>query len=356
MENHRTYAMLAKPVSGKCNLKCEYCYYLGKEKVLKQQATLMPEEILDLYIKQNIEMHGKEAVIEFAWHGGEPMLAGLDFYEKVIRLQQRYGADRNVHNSIQTNGTLITDEWCEFFKEHKFDIGVSIDGPEKLHNAYRKRNNGEGSFEETMRGIKLLQKHEIPFSALTTVNNINMEHPLHVYRFLRELTDYIQFLPVVERIDKETLAPFSVTPEGYGSFLCTIWDEWMTFDTGKINVQMFDITLGNLQGQASTLCVHNPVCGHSGSIEVNGDVYSCDRFAFPTFKLGNITKEPLYEIMEKNRNFGLHKTYGLANECFDCEYLKLCFGGCPKDRFDDKKNYLCNGYKKFFSHIVKNIK
>jgi len=357
LEDDRTYAMLAKPVSSKCNLRCEYCYYQGKEELLKQDDPVMPVETLEMYVRQNLEMHGRNAIVDFAWHGGEPLTAGIDFYREAVRLQRKYGAGRKIHNSIQTNGTLLDDKWCGFLKENHFEIGVSIDGPEELHDAYRRHLDGTGTFDDTMKGIKLLQKHGIAFSALTTVNRANMGKPLEVYRFLRGLTDYIQFLPVVEKFSEDghakgTLASFSVTPEGYGDFLCAVWDEWIQKDVGRVNIQMFDVALQSMQGKPPGLCVHAPVCGHSGSVEANGDVYSCDRFAFPDFKIGNIKDAPLTDIMENNRNFGLHKTYGLADECFECRYLKLCFGGCPKDRFDKGKNFLCEGYKNFFSHIL----
>lgn len=354
MERFRTYAMLAKPVSSQCNFRCEYCYYQGKAAQLGQRKPIMSRDTLEQFVKQNIDMHGKEAFISFAWHGGEPLMAGLDFYRDALALQRQYGADRQIQNSIQTNGALLNDDWCAFFRENQFEIGVSIDGPKELHNTYRKRVDGTGTFDDTMRGIRLLQRHRIPFSALTTVNRVNMAAPLQVYEFLRELTDYIQFLPVVERLAAApgALAPFSVTPEGYGSFLCAVWDAWKNRDAGKIHIQMFDVTSANLRGVASSLCVHHPVCGHSGSVEVNGDVYACDRFAFPGFKLGNLHEHPLSELMERNRPFGMHKAYGMDNGCFDCPYLKLCFGGCPKDRLDGKKNVLCAGYRKFFSHVV----
>lgn len=359
MADDRTYAMLAKPVSSECNLRCEYCYYYGKKDLPEKNTARMSDDILALYIKQNIDMHGSESEIEFAWHGGEPTIAGLNFYRKAVELQKKYGAGRKITNSIQTNGILLTEEWCRFFKECDFKIGVSIDGPEEIHNAYRKKADGTGSFADTVKGAELLKKHGISFNILATVNRINMEQPLETYRFLKGLADYVQFLPVVERMSdaqcagKNRIAPFSVTPEGYGRFLCTVWDEWIRKDIGRKHIQIFDVTLENLSGRSSSLCVHNPLCGHSGCVEADGDVYSCDRFVFPDFKLGNIQYSSLYEIMEKNRNFGMHKTYGLADECFECPYVKLCFGGCPKDRFNGKKNYLCAGYKMFFSYIMK---
>lgn len=371
--DNRTYAMLAKPVSSTCNLRCEYCYYAGKNKLLHLENSRMSQDILEVFTRQSLDMHGRDAVVEFAWHGGEPLIAGIPFYQEALKLQRKFGKGRIILNTLQTNATLLTDEWCRFFKANNFLIGVSIDGPEPLHNAYRKTADGQGSFTKTMRGIELLQKHGVSFNTLTTVNRKNMEQPLSVYRFLRELTDYMQFLPVVEGVPTQyetedgqlftvppgihsvktiyPLTDFSVTAEGYGTFLCAIWDEWNQHDSEKKHIQLFDVTIGNLRGIPSSLCVHNPLCGHSGCVEVNGDVYACDRYAFPAYRLGNITRTSLGELMQQNRNFGMHKSYGLPEECFDCQYIKLCFGGCPKDRLWDSKNYLCTGYKMFFDKV-----
>lgn len=370
----RTYAMLAKPVSGACNLRCAYCYYAGKETLLGQGAGRMSHEVLEAYIERSLAMHGRDAVVEFAWHGGEPTLAGLSFYEEAVRLERKHGRGRLVRNSMQTNATLLTDAWCRFFRDNDFAIGVSIDGPEALHNACRKGADGSGSFEAVMAGVRLLERHRVPFAALTTINRFNMEHPLEVYRFLRELTDYIQFLPVVEALPTafeaeagqrlatppgihalgltHPAASFSVTPEGYGGFLCAVWDEWLGRDAGRVHVQLFDVALGHLQGLPSALCVHDPLCGHSGCVEANGDVYACDRYAFPAYRLGNLTRRPLGELMEENRAFGMHKTCGLPQECLDCPYVRLCFGGCPKDRLSGGRNYLCDGYRRFFARVV----
>lgn len=370
----RTYAMLAKPVSSGCNLRCAYCYYMGKNRLLKMEASRMSTDILEAYTRQSLAMHGNDAIVEFAWHGGEPTMAGLEFYREAVRLQKKYGKGRNIRNTMQTNATLLTDELCQFFKANGFLLGISIDGTEELHNAYRKNVAGEGSFSMTMHGIELLQKHRIPFNTLTTVNRVNMEWPLEVYAFLRKLTDYMQFLPVVEALPtqyeadagqhfamppgihsikiKHPVTDFSVTPEGYGAFLCAVYGQWQHQDRGTKHVQLFDVTHGNLAGIPSTLCVHNPLCGHSGCVEANGDVYACDRYAFPSYKLGNIVQTPLGELMEQNKAFGMHKTCGLPEECLDCPYIKLCFGGCPKDRLWGGRNYLCEGYKLFFKKVL----
>lgn len=373
----RTYAVLAKPVSSVCNLRCEYCYYAGKNRALNIGPARMSDAVLETYIRQSLSMHGQAARVEFAWHGGEPTLAGLEFYQKAVQLQRKYGQGRRIVNTMQTNATLLTDAFCRFFREHGFLIGVSVDGPEEYHNAYRKTADGKGSYAQTLRGMELLKKHGVLFNTLTTVNRMNQDHPKEVYAFLREWTDWMQFLPVVECCPaeyeteegqmfaappgihgvkiKHPLMPFSVTPEGYGAFLCAVFDAWMKRDAGKKHVQIIDVTIGNLRGIPSSLCVHNPLCGHSGCVEANGDVYACDRYAFPAYRLGNLLKTDLGALMEKNRAFGMHKIYGLPEECLDCPYIRLCFGGCPKDRFWGNKNYLCNGYRPFFRHVIQHI-
>ena len=367
-ENSRTYAMIIKPVSSLCNLNCTYCYYKGKKNLLNIQPSIMPFEVLEEFTRQNIAMHGSEAVIEFAWHGGEPLLAGLDFFRKAVELQNKYGIGRKISNTLQTNGTLLNDEFCKFFKDNNFLLGVSIDGQEEIHNFYR-----ENSFSEVMCGIEFLKKYKIPFNTLTVINNLNSQKPRELYSFLREITDYIQFLPVVEflpsdyelndgqnfatpsgihfsRRDKN-ITSFSVKPEEWGKFLCEIFDLWIKYDINKKHIQIIDAALENLKGIPCSLCVHNPLCGHSGSLEANGDLYSCDRYAFPQYYLGNILNTSLEKLMLLNKEFGFHKIYGLPNECLCCTYVKFCFGGCPKDRLNGR-NYLCNGYKLFFAHVL----
>ena len=369
----RTYAMLAKPVSSACNLRCKYCSYMGKDHMLNIGAARMSDAVLEAFIRQSLSMHGQAARVEFAWHGGEPTLAGLAFYQRAVSLQRRYGRGRNIANTMQTNATLLTDDFCRFFKKEGFLIGVSVDGPEELHNTYRRTADGRGSFARTLRGMELLKKHGVSFNTLTTVNRVNQDHPGEVYAFLREWTDWMQFLPVVERVAaeyetaegqlfaappgihgvriKHAVTPFSVTPEGYGAFLCAVADAWKARDAGNKHVQLIDVTLGNLRGVPSDMCVHNPLCGHSGSVEANGDVYACDRYAFPAYRLGNILETDLGALMESNRRFDMHKTYGLPDACLDCPDIRLCFGGCPKDRLWANRNYLCEGYRQFFRHI-----
>ena len=365
--------MLVKPVSGACNLRCGYCYYAGKERFLDVGTAVMPLDVLEAFIRQNFAMHGRDAVVEFAWHGGEPTLAGLSFFREAVRFQEKYGRGRRILNTLQTNGTLLDDEFCAFFQKNRFLIGVSVDGPPELHNAYRKDAGGGGSFDSTMRGVELLRRHGVPFNTLTAVHDVNSCRPVELYRFLRELTDYIQFLPVVERLPApyeeeegqpfatppgirfagtdNPIAAFSVRPGAYGDFLCAVLDEWKKKDEGKKHVQLIDAALGNLRGIPSPLCAHNPLCGHSGCVEANGDVYACDRYAFPSYCLGNIMETDMRILMERNRHFGMHKAYGLPEECFDCPYIKMCFGGCPKDRLLNGRNYLCEAYRLFFAAV-----
>jgi|GEM_PF-1928623 uncharacterized protein len=376
----RTYAIMAKPIGASCNLSCRYCYYLEKQDLMAQQTKLMSDVVLKAYIRQNFAIHGNNAVVEFAWHGGEPTLAPLDFYIQALNYQNQYGPGRIIRNTLQTNATLLTDAWCAFFAANHFLIGVSIDGHADLHNRYRKNRFGN-TFEQTMAGIKLLQKHGVAYNTLTTVNAINSHHPEDVYLFLRELTDYMQFLPVVECLPASyenasgqrfampaglhspsmmhPVTDFSVTAKDYGAFLCTVFDLWRKLDLGEKYVQIIESTLANLNNHPAGVCVHEALCGHAGVLEMNGDLFCCDRYAFEAYKLGNILETPLADLMEKNRSFGMHKTLGLPDECLDCDHIRLCFGGCPKDRFllsrDNQKgkNYLCEGYRQFFKHIKK---
>lgn len=382
-DNRRTFALMAKPIGAVCNLRCAYCYYLDKQIALKQKPGGMSGRVLEAYIQQNFAVHGKNSVVEFAWHGGEPTLQSLDFYRRALRLQRKYGAGRKILNTLQTNGTLLDDVWCAFFAKNRFLIGVSIDGPKNLHDRYRTDANG-GSFGRTMAGIRLLKKHGVNFNSLTTVNAMNWEYPEELYGFLRDLSDFMQFLPVVETVcpqfEKEEglrfamppgihsslimrpLTDFSVPAGGYGKFLCGVLNEWKKRDFGKKHVMIFEATVGNMLQKPAGLCAHEPLCGHSASIEANGDVYSCDRYAFSAYKLGNILETPLGELMEKNRGFGMNKMCGLPEECLCCPYIKLCFGGCPKDRImfskdgQPGKNYLCESYKLFFKHFTETMR
>lgn len=376
-EFSRPFYVNAKPAGAACNLACSYCYYLEKKHTLsasKEMPEAMHDTVLEQFVKQYIHAQTLPAVL-FTWHGGEPLLRGLDFYKKALHFQKIYRAGRAIDNCIQTNGTLLTDDWCRFLKEHHFLVGISIDGPETLHNSYRLTRNGNGSFREVMSGIGLLLKHGVEFNTLSVVNNINAQQPLEVYRFLKSIgSRFMQFTPVVERIITEgkqqgqlahsgttaaaKITEYSVNPLDYGRFLCAIFDEWVRRDVGKYYVTQFDATLACRAGQAPNNCLYVPECGHALAVEANGDVYACDHFVFPGYRTGNLLKTPLATLAysQKQLNFGKLKS-DLSDECFQCEYLQTCYGECPKNRIvkaaDGKPhNYLCEGLKRYFAHIA----
>jgi uncharacterized protein len=380
--SNRSYAVLAKPVGSLCNLNCHYCFYKEKANVFKRpEKHLMSDEVLESYIKQYIEMHGDNE-IQFPWQGGEPVLAGRDFFEKAVSFQRRYGEGRRITNTFQTNGVLLDEKWCDFFAENDFLIGISIDGPEELHDAYRKDKQSGPTFKRVINSINLLKNHGVQYNTLTAINNINSSFPIEVYQFLKEIGDgFMQFIPLVERmpdsdevsagyywsapgyLSKETsdkeLAPFSVTPEAFAGFYTGIFDEWVRKDVGAQFIQFFDACLGNFLGMEPGVCYHSKYCGHAAALEYNGDVFSCDHFVYPSMKLGNILKTPLYDLLNSatQKEFGESKYSRLPGSCMECEYLFLCYGECPKNRFlkrgnEDGLNYLCSGYKKIFSHMI----
>ena len=346
------YVML-KPIGSRCNLACKYCYYLEKGKLYPEQEPLS-EELLETFIRQYIEAQTMPEVL-FTWHGGEPLLQPLSFYRKALELQQRYARGRQIDNCLQTNGTLLTDEWCEFLRENRFLVGISIDGPQTYHDAYRCR-----SFEKVMRGIRLLQKHHVEWNAMATVNHLNADHSVEFYRFFKEIgCQYLQFTPVVE----PSLCDTSVTPEQWGRFLCRVYDEWVKADVGQIFVQLFDATLANWAGEPPGICSMSPTCGRAAVMEANGDVYSCDHFVFPEYRLGNIRQQSLTEMLygERQQQFGRNKRAGLPRQCRECRFLFACHGECPKNRFVKDKygepglNYLCKGYRQFFAHVASDM-
>ena len=344
------YVML-KPVGSRCNLACQYCYYLEKGKLYPEQEPLS-EELLETFIRQYIEAQTMPEVL-FTWHGGEPLLQPLSFYRKALELQQRYARGRQIDNCLQTNGTLLTDEWCEFLRENRFLVGISIDGPQTYHDAYRCR-----SFDKVMRGIRLLQKHNVEWNAMATVNHLNADDPVGFYRFFKEIgCQFLQFTPVLERVSQWDT---SVTPEQWGRFLCGVYDEWKQKDIGQIFVQLFDATLANWAGEPPGICSMSPTCGRAAVMEANGDVYSCDHFVFPEYRLGNIRQQSLTEMLydERQQQFGRNKHAGLPRQCRECRFLFACHGECPKNRFLKDKygepglNYLCKGYQQFFAHVA----
>jgi len=365
------FHLLAKPTGAICNLDCAYCFFLEKELLYPGSKFRMSDVLLEQYIRQLIESHTIDNVT-IAWQGGEPTLMGLDFYRRAMDLEKKHARPETTFlNTMQTNGTLLDDEWCAFFKEHNFLIGISIDGPRELHDVYRVDKGGGPTFDTVMRGIRLLQKHEVEFNILTTVNRVNGDHPLEVYRFIRDAigADWMQFIPVVERINEDgrtlfqqgnTVTDRSVLPEQFGRFLSAIFDEWVRNDVGSVYVQTFEASLRNWLGMdQSGMCVFNETCGQGLVIEHNGDLYACDHFVEPDYFLGNIQQEHMIELVASPQQlkFGQDKLDGLPQYCLDCDVRFACHGECPKNRFimtpdgEAGLNYLCAGFKHFFHHV-----
>lgn len=369
------YVML-KPAGAHCNLACKYCYYLEKNKLYPTaQRHLMSDEMLEQFTREYIEAQTMNQVL-FTWHGGEPLLRSIDFYRKALSLQQKYAGGRCIDNIIQTNGTLLTDEWCEFFAQNHWLVGISIDGPQPYHDHYRLTAAGKPSWKKVMQGIKLLKKHGVEWNAMAVVNAYNANHPLEFYRFFKENgCQFLQFTPIVERLtrheDGRTLASLadkneiplseaSVTPEQWGYFLCAIFDEWVRKDVGKIFVEIFDCTLANWMGISPGICAYSKECGHAGVMEHNGDVYSCDHFVFPEYKLGNIRDHSLIDMLygEQQQEFSRLKHSSLPRQCKECDMEFACHGECPKNRFmkdkygDSGLNYLCPGYYHYYQHVA----
>lgn len=363
--------VMPKPVGSACNLACRYCYYLEKKNYYPDaRRQLMSEATLEEFIKQYIAAQTTPEVI-FTWHGGEATVRKLDFYRKALELQKKYGAGRNIINCLQTNATLLTDEWCLFLKRHDWLVGVSIDGPQEFHDEYRRMADGRPTFNAVMRGIKMLQSHGVEWNALAVVNDYNADYPVEFYRFFKEIgCRYIQFTPVVERIKPDNmladvaspgeLTDFSVTPRQWGDFLIGLFDEWVREDVGKVFVQIFDATLANWVGAMPGVCTLSSMCGHAAAMEWNGDVYACDHFVFPQYKLGNIHESTLIEMMASDRQleFGARKQAGLPRQCKECRWMFACHGECPRNRFavssegEPGLNYLCEGYRAFFEHVA----
>ena len=369
------YVML-KPAGAHCNLACKYCYYLEKNNLYdKSHRHIMTDEMLEQFTREYIEAQTMPQVL-FTWHGGEPLMRSIDFYKKALALQKKYARGRRIDNVIQTNGTMLTDEWCEFFAQNNWLVGISIDGPQKYHDHYRLTTTGNPSWQKVMHGIELLKKHHVEWNAMAVVNAYNADHPLEFYHFFKDNgCQYLQFTPIVERLtkhqdgrtlasladDKEIpLADFSVTPEQWGNFLCAIFDEWVRNDVGKMFVEIFDCTLANWMGVLPGICAYSKNCGHAGVMEHNGDVYSCDHFVFPEYKLGNIRDHTLIEMLygDKQHAFSRLKHTSLPRQCKECDMEFACHGECPKNRFEKDKygepglNYLCKGYYQYYSHVA----
>jgi len=356
------FQVFAKPVGSICNLDCHYCYYLKKQQLYPKGGSFrMPDDILEEYIVQHIEAW-PDSVIRFSWHGGEPTILGLDYFRKIVALQRKHlPSGRTVINGIQTNGTLLNEDWCRFLSEEGFTVGISLDGPREIHDRFRVTKDQKPTYEQTMRGCQLLQQHRVLCEILCVVNAHNVQCPTEVYRFFKRLKiQYVSFLPLVERQpDAEGgVSNRSVPSEAWGAFLCTIFDEWMAKDIGRVKVQIFEEAARAAFGQEHTLCIFKRTCGGVPVVEHNGDFYSCDHFVDAEHRLGNIRETPLVELLESRAQtaFGEAKLIGLPQYCRACEVRNMCNGGCPKDRFlqtpngKGRLNYLCAGYRSFFNH------
>jgi len=377
------FHVLTKPIGPICNLDCTYCFYLEKQQLYPEEKSWRMNDVaLESYIRQYIlSQPGPE--VHFAWQGGEPTLLGVEFFQKAVALQKKHAGGRKIDNALQTNGTLLDDRWCEFLVANHFLVGLSIDGPRELHDRYRVDKGQKPTFDAVMRGLAFLKKHRVEFNTLTVVNRANSEEPLKMYRFLKEIgSGFLQFIPLVERLPASlTSAPgltfaeppnpaqpagasSPVTPESvaagqYGDFLCSIFNEWVRQDVGKVFVQLFDVALGNWMGLGSSLCVFAEKCGGALAIEHNGDMYSCDHYVYPKYRLGNILNQRLGEMVRSGQQarFGHDKLTSLPQYCRSCEVRFACHGECPKHRFmttpdgEPGLNYLCPAYKQFFHHI-----
>ena len=396
----RPFHVMTKPIGPVCNLDCSYCFYLEKEELYPDtRKWAMPDAVLEKYIREYIENQDVPE-ISFAWQGGEPTLLGVGYFRNVVELQKRYANGKTIHNAFQTNGTLLDDEWGKFLAESGFLVGLSIDGPRELHDRYRVDKQQWPTFDAVMRGLDVLKRNKVEFNTLTVVNRANGDRPLDVYRFLRGIgSGFIQFIPLVERAaghahgpgvaltvggrpvhlaeppaphrpglfnpaseppadDLASVTDWSVGPRQYGNFLCTIFDEWVQRDVGKVFVQLFDVTLGKWMGQPAGLCVFAETCGSALAMEHNGDVYSCDHYVYPQYRLGNVMEQNLGDIVrsEQQLQFGRDKAATLPAYCRSCAVKHLCNGECPKHRFINTPdgeaglNYLCAAYKRFFTH------
>jgi len=378
------FHLLAKPTGAVCNLDCSYCFFLSKELLYPGSRFRMAEDLLETYIRQLIEAHSRVPEVTIAWQGGEPTLMGLEFFRRSVEIASRHlRPGQRILHTIQTNATLLDAHWASFFKAHDFLVGVSIDGPRELHDAYRVNKGGRGSFDDVMRGLAHLREAGVEWNALTTLHAANAGHALEVYRFLRDECGarFIQFIPIIERVaetDEDGAVPWtswrdrplytqlgdrvtgrSVTAEQYGRFLIDVFEEWVRHDVGEVYVQMFDVALANWHGEPPSLCVHSETCGDALALEHTGDLYSCDHFVEPKHRLGNIREQHMLELVASpaQRQFGLDKRETLPRYCRECDVRFACHGGCPKDRFiqtpdgEPGLNYLCAGYQAFFRHV-----
>lgn len=370
------FNLMLKPAGARCNLRCTYCYYLGKQRLYDGAGLVMSDEMLERLTRDYINCQPTSEVL-FTWHGGEPLLRPLSFYRRALAMQQRYADGRRIRNCIQTNGTLLTDDWCRFLRDNDFLVGISIDGPQAEHDAFRMDKNGLPSFDGVMRGIAFLNQYGVQWNGMAAVNRQNARRPLGFYNFFRRIgCRYLQFTPVVERTVRDEagerlaaveedqsvaqLADYSVTPEQWGAFCCTIFDDWVRRDVGHIFIQLFDATLANWVGAPPGVCTLARTCGHTAAVEWNGDLYPCDHFVFPQYRMGNVADQPLQDMMSSGRQqaFSRMKTAALPSQCRHCKYLFACNGECPRNRFCQTEggepglNYLCRGYHRFFAHVA----
>lgn len=373
----RPLYVMTKPAGAHCNLACDYCYYLEKQKLYQNgEKHVMSDQLTEVFVREYIQSQfGRE--VNFTWHGGEPMIRPLSYYKKVVRWQRQYAEGKTILNCLQTNGTLLTPEWCRFLHDEGWLVGISIDGPQNMHDAYRMKRNGAPTWEKVMQGIEMLDRYEVEWNAMSVVNDITAARPLEFYRFFRDELEcrYLQFTPVVERIHRHqdgrhlahvmdgeeyAVAPFSVTPEAWGEFLCTMFDEWYRNDVGEMFVQTFEATLANWAGVTPGVCSLSDWCGHAAVMEHNGDIYCCDHFVFPEYYLGNIRNRGILDMLnsEKQMAFADMKTKGLPAQCHKCQWQFACHGECPRNRFVKTKdgepglNYLCEGYRRYFEHVA----
>lgn len=388
------FHIMSKPIGPICNLDCKYCFYLEKEKLYPGESNWrMSDEVLEAYIRKYIDAQ-LVPEISFSWQGGEPTLLGVAFFRKVVEFQAKHAKGKRTNNAFQTNGTLLNDEWGEFLASNRFLVGLSVDGPREIHDRYRLGKKGQPTFDQVMRGRAMLMKHGVEFNALCVVNRVNSQQPLETYKFLEsEVSEFIQFIPLVERsgfgvptgtrpglaeppvLQKgdrgvsssiaiqnaaaSPVAPWSVQPQAYGEFLCRIFDHWVRNDVGRVFVQLFDVQLGIWMGMPSSLCVFAETCGDGMALEHNGDLYSCDHYVYPRYRLGNVLQVDLREMVDSagQREFGLDKRKLLPQFCQECEVRFACNGECPKHRFartpdgEYGLNYLCPAYKTFFHHV-----
>jgi uncharacterized protein len=372
MENpfSRPLYVMAKPAGSGCNLACTYCYYLDKQRLYNPADSrhMMSDEMLELYIRRYFEAQTQQEVL-FVWHGGETLLRPVSFYKRALELQRKHCGGRQVMNCIQTNGTLLNEEWCRFLRDNHWLVGLSIDGPQEFHDEYRRNRNGQPSFLRVMRAVQLLNSHHVEWNAMAVVNDYNADHPEEFYDFFKSIgCPYIQFAPIVERLTPEgdiasdvergDLADFSVSPEQWGEFLCRLFDRWVQHDVGQVFVQIFDATLANWCGVTPGVCTLAEECGHAAVMEYDGEVYCCDHYVFPEYRLGNIKDSTFIEMMssDKQLRFGAAKKQ-VSARCCQCRWLFACHGECPKNRISltpegERINYLCAGYKRFFAHVA----